>query len=78
MFVQEILGQNVVGDDTNGRGGRVVQVDVGVACVSSLVKFRCLLSCISMSFATTRVSVVVFLVVWVGTTIGKMGHVVFG
>jgi hypothetical protein len=31
-----------------------------------------------MSFATTLVSVVVSLVVWVGTTIGKMGHVVFG
>jgi hypothetical protein len=39
VFIQEILGQNVVGDDTNGRGGRVVQVDVGVACVSSLMKF---------------------------------------
>jgi len=39
VFIQEILGQNVVGDDTNGRGGRVVKVDVGVACVSSLMKF---------------------------------------
>ena len=68
MFIQEMLGQNVVGDNTNGRGGRVLKVNVGVACVCSLMKFRCL----SMSFATTLVSAIVSVIVSV--TIGKMGH----
>ena len=62
-----MLGQNVVGDNTNGRGGRVLKVNVGVACVCSLMKFRCL----SMSFATTLVSAIVSVIV---SVIGKMGH----